>query len=138
MPIASRAVSILFSGLVLAGLTACTNLAEPEGASTLGSRRECFLPRQASGFTPIGNERVLVNVGPARVFELELPGTCLDVDWSSRVGIRSRGGGSIVCQGFDAELLVPGPTGRIQQCPVLSVRRLSDEEVQARRQSRRR
>ena len=132
-----RAVSIALSGLVLAGLAACTNLAEPDGASTQRVGRECFLPRQASGFTPISRERVLVNVGPARVFELELPGTCLDVDWSSRVGIRSRGGGSFVCQGFDAELLVPGPTG-LQRCPVLSVRRLSDEEVRASRQSRRR
>ena len=123
---------------MLASLGACTNVAEPGSVSAQGAGRECFLPRQANGFTPVGNDRVLVDAGPSRVFELELTGTCLDVDWSNRIGIRSRGGGSFVCQGFDAELLVPGPTGRIQQCPVTAVRRLSDEEVQARRQSRRR
>jgi hypothetical protein len=123
-------------GLVVA-TSGCAPADEPmmgPGAQSAG--RQCFLPRQVNGFTPLGNDRILVDAGPRRLFELEIVGTCREIDFSNRIGIRSRGG-SWVCDGLDAELLVPRPSG-LDRCAVTDVRRLSEEEVQAYRESRRR
>jgi hypothetical protein len=43
----------------------------------------------------------------------------------------ARSGSSFVCQGFDAELVVPNPGLGPQRCLVSSVRRLTDAEVKA-------
>ena len=129
----------IFLGLSCAALaaTGCTRPAEPEAASAQTIRRECFLAREANGFTPVGNDRVRVSAGPSRVFELQLTGTCVDVDWANRITLRPRAGGSFVCEGYDAELFVPGPIG-VQRCAVTGVRRLSEEEMVEYRQGRRR
>lgn len=117
-------------------VAACTTAETPETRTADQQRRECFLPSQVNGFTPIDRETVDVRVNANRIFRLQLVGACQDIDWALRVGIRSRGGGAWICQGLDAELIAPGPLGP-QVCQVSSVRRLSDEEAEASRQARR-
>ena len=95
----------------------------------------CFLARQVNGFTSRGRDIVDVHVGANRYYRLTLGGVCPDVDWSLRVGIRTLGGGSWICQGADAEIIVPSPNGR-QRCLVTDVRPLSREEVAAARHRR--
>ena len=123
--------------LSLAALGGCTQ-AGPPGTATAaaGGARQCFLPSQVNGFDSVDRYTVDVTIGVKQVYRLQLVGTCPDVDWSQRIGIRSSGGGNWVCQGLDAELIVPGPTG-VQRCPVTTVRRLSEEEVAAARARRR-
>ena len=122
-------------GLGLA--VASTVAARPEADSAQSSRRQCFLPAQVNGFTALDRDTVHVKVSASQVYELELFGDCADIDWEQRIGIRSTGGSNWVCQGLDAELIVDSPIGP-QRCPVSTIRRLSDEEVQAFRESRRR
>jgi len=131
-----RAAAIVVCALAVTA-AGCTGASEPPMAAGQGADRQCFLPRTVNGFTPRGDDRVLVHVGARQVYELELVGTCPSVDWSNRIGIRSRGGGSWICQGFDADLVVPAPSG-VEQCPVTNIRRLSEQEVLAWRESRRR
>ena len=107
------------------------------GTEPTRSGRQCFLPGQVNGFTALDRDTVHVKVSASQVYELELFGDCANVDWEQRIAIRSTGGSSWVCQGLDAELIVPSPIGP-QRCPVSTIRRLSDEEVQAFRESRRR
>ena len=111
--------------------------AQPKANSAQSSGRQCFLPGQVNGFTALDRDTVHVKVSASQVYELELFGDCADIDWENRIGIRSTGGSSWVCQGLDAELIVNSPIGP-QRCPVSTIRRLSDEEVQAWRESRRR
>jgi hypothetical protein len=128
----------LASGIVLA--LGAGNLAEPVSASSPRAKtpdRQCFLPRQVSGYHPLDDDTVDVEIGSRIVYRLELFGTCPDVDWSHRIGIRATHGASWVCQDHQAELLVPGPMG-VDRCQVTSVRRLSDEEVAALRKDRKR
>jgi hypothetical protein len=73
---------------------------------------------------------VLVRTGARRLYELQLFGTCPDINWEHRIGIRSMGGSSWVCRGYDAELLVSSPMG-VQRCAVTSVRQLTPAEVEA-------
>ena len=119
--------------IVAGALTAsCTAANQPPRAQAARAGGQCFLASQVNGFHGVDRDTVHVTVGPRTVYELELFGTCLNVDWSQRIGIRSTGGSSWVCQGFDAELLVPSPIG-VQRCAVSSVRRLTPQEVQAAR-----
>jgi hypothetical protein len=128
---------LLSSIAALAVLAGCTETAAEEGAMARAEgRRQCFLPRQVNGFNTESDERVYVTVGTRDIYELEIVGVCPDVDWSQRIGIRSRGS-SWVCQGLDAELIVPSPSG-VQYCPVTRVRQLSEAEVRAYRERPRR
>jgi hypothetical protein len=106
-------------------------------ASARGNGQQCFLPRQVSGFNAETRDTVFVTVGTRSIYQLDIVGVCPEVDWSQRIGIRSRGGGSWVCHGLDAELIVPSPTG-VQTCPVTNVRQLAPEEARAYRERRRR
>ncbi|WP_114951111.1 DUF6491 family protein [Sphingosinicella terrae] len=117
-------------------VTACAPADGPDSASTRSGDRQCFLPGQVNGFHADDDDHVYVTVGANRIFRLELLGSCPDVDWQTRIGIRSRGGGSWVCQGLDAEIVVPDRNFP-RTCPVGNVRRLSDEEVRSHRERRR-
>jgi hypothetical protein len=112
-------------------LTACamTNQ-QPQGQTARGAGQQCFLPSQVNGFNAVDSDTVQVTVGVNTIYQLKIVGVCPDIDWSQRIGIRSTGGGSWVCGGLDAELIVPSPMG-VQRCPVTSMRRLSPAEVQA-------
>jgi hypothetical protein len=124
------------------GLTVAPGEARFEAAAAAQSRpqsrpaRDCFSARSVSGFSPAGREAVDVSVGANRHYRLTLGGYCPDVDWSLRLALQTRGGSSFICAGYDAEILVQGPTG-LQRCSVTEVRRLTPEEVQARRRPRR-
>jgi hypothetical protein len=119
----------------IALLSGCAETAAEEGAMAQVEGRQCFLPRQVSGFNSDDDDRVYVTVGVRDVYALDIVGACPDVDWSQRIGIRSRGS-SFICQGLDAELVVPSPTGT-QSCAVTGVRKLGDAEVEAYRERRR-
>jgi hypothetical protein len=124
----------LAAPLALAGaLSACMATDSQTAAGRAAgpqSTRQCFLPRQVNSFDAVDRDTVNVTVGVREIYQLEILGTCPDIDWSTRIGIRSTHGASWVCQGMDAELIVPGPTG-LDRCPVTSVRKLSDAEVEA-------
>ncbi|HEY0053204.1 MAG TPA: DUF6491 family protein [Caulobacteraceae bacterium] len=93
--------------------------------------RQCFFVSQVNGFAS-DNERVVnLRVGVNDIYRAELFGPCSNVDWSQRIAIRARGGGSSVCSGHDAELIVPATSGRPQTCQLRSIRKLSDAEIAA-------
>ena len=133
----NRTGRILAAAFVGAAATCACTMAPEDEMARAGEARQCFLASQVNGFHSLDREHVYVTLGANRVFELGLTGTCADIDWSQRIAIRSTGGTDWVCSGLDAELVVPSPIGP-QRCAVTSVRRLSDEEARASRQSRRR
>lgn len=113
-------------------LAGCAMEEEPLTAAAAGAN-DCFRPDAVSGFTPIDDDTVDVRVGVGRSYRLQLVGTCPDVDWTQQLAIRSRTGW--ICSGLDAELIVPSPTGT-QTCPVVDIRRLTQAEIEAARQTR--
>lgn len=114
---------------VAASLTACTANQPPSGRSAAGTGR-CFNAATINDFHAIDRHRIIVTAGVSHHYLLDILGTCPEIDWSLRIGLRSTSGSSWVCQGQDAELLVPGATG-IDRCPVLGVRPISIEEAKA-------
>ena len=116
--------------LATSALAGCA--AQPTAAPTATQRSggQCFLATQVNSFTPTKAGFVDVRVGASRYFRLALGGGCPNVDWSMRVGIRSVGGGSWICEGYDAELIVPDPSGS-ERCPVSQVTAISKEQYLA-------
>lgn len=121
----SRILVVAAAAALAAG---CTAMDEPESASR-AEGRECFRAAGVNSFTPVGRDAVNVRVDANDYYRLELIGTCPDIDWAWRIALRTRGS-NWVCRGYDAELVVPHPSGT-QYCPVRTVRQLSDAEVEA-------
>ena len=93
--------------------------------------RACFRAQDVDGFNTVDKETVDVSVGVKDVYRLTLFGPSPDIDWTQRIGIESRGS-SWICSGLDATIIVPGPIG-IQRYPVTAVRKLSPDEIKARK-----
>lgn len=114
--------------LAVAALAGCAPMAPPAAAAD-GSR-QCFFTRQANGFAAVSERLVNVRVGVNEVWQLELAGTCLDIDWASRIALTSRGS-STICEGYDALIIAPSPVGGPQRCLVRNVRKLTEAEIAA-------
>lgn len=119
---------LILSALALGALSACAPTTP--GMTRAGGERQCFFISQVRSFASSDDRRVYVETGPNEVFELQTFG-CSNVDWSTSIGIRSTTGGSSVCSGLDAELIVPDLPGGRTTCPVTGVRRLSEAELAA-------
>ena len=125
--IRSAAVLLAAGGTALLA-SACSSKPAAAPAAAMSSNRQCFLASQVNGYSPISDEAVDVQVGANRYFRLDLFGFCPNVDWSRRVALRTTGGGSWICQGLDAEIIVPEPGLGPQRCLVRSVRQISKEQ----------
>lgn len=117
--------------LAIAPLAGCTGAAGPV-ASAQASGRQCFLASQVNGFGNASTDSVDVWVNANRYYRLSLLGTCNDINWSNRIGLRTTGGSSWICEGNDAEIIVPGPIGG--RCLVTDVRPITEEQWNARKQ----
>jgi hypothetical protein len=126
-----RTTLIFASGIAAAVVAACA--ATAPGARGPGSaNRQCFLASQVNNFWGATDTSVFVRVGVNDVYQLQLSGMCQDIDWANRIALRSTGGGSWVCHGLDAEILIPSTIGT-QRCLVTDVRKLSPDEAKAAR-----
>ena len=118
----------LLTAFALAG---CAQQSAAPPASAASDGRDCFSAREVSSFSPVDDDTVDVQVGARRYYRLEIAGVCPNVNWATGVALVARSGSSFICQGLDAEIVVPNPGLGPQRCLVSSVRRLSDAEVQA-------
>jgi hypothetical protein len=125
-----RSAAILVSLGAAAAIAGCAQQATPAPAAAASSGRDCFNARNVNSFTARDDDTVDVRAGARRYYRLELAGVCPNVNWATGVALVSRGS-SWICQGLDAEIIVPDPGLGPQRCLVTSVRRLSDAEVQA-------
>lgn len=126
-----RAASLAAVSAALAVAACASPPAEGTAAATSGPR-QCFNADRVNGFTDPTRESVRVTVGVKEVYELTFFGACPDVDWATQIGVRTRGGGSFVCDGLDVELVVPQVgTDRARTCLVRSIRKLTPEEAEA-------
>jgi hypothetical protein len=121
-------------GVAAALAAACAQQAAgapPVAESGPTSGHDCFSARNVSSFTPHGSDEIDIQAGARRYYRLTFAGVCENTNWARHVAVVARSGGSFICQGFDAELIVNDPGSGPQRCLVNSVRRLSDEEARA-------
>ena len=117
------------AALVLALPLGPATAADPAAAPQVAAKRQCFFASSVNNYTAVDDKTVNVRVGVKDVYELKLFGRCPDVDWSHKIALVSRGGSSI-CDGFDATIIVDSAIGP-RRCPVDKVRKLTPEEVAA-------
>ena len=115
-----------------AAIAACSAYNQQPQRLAATSGRQCFLAGRVNGFWGATDDSVYVRTGVNDVYQLRLSGMCQNIDWANRIALRSTGGSSWVCQGLDAEILVPSPIGP-DRCLVTDVRKLSPEEAKAAR-----
>ncbi|ODT89440.1 DUF6491 family protein [Phenylobacterium sp. SCN 70-31] len=101
----------------------------PDEPAAAKPARQCFWTRQVNNFASEDGRTVNVRVGVKDVYQFQLMGPCGDVEWNTKIAIRSRGG-SQICSGLDAEIISPTSIGP-QTCPVTNVRKLTDAEIAA-------
>lgn len=130
----SAYVFLPFAAAMLAGCTVQPAATTAAAANTSG--RQCFRAQDVNGYTPVSDDVVLVQAGASRYFRLELAGSCPNIDWSRRIALRSTSGGSWVCQGLDAEVIVPDPSNFPQRCLVTGIRQITRDEWRAARRAR--
>ena len=122
--------------IALIGSTAIAGCApQPAGTSSAQAPtgRQCFLPSEVNSFNATKDGNVDIQVGAGRYYHLTLGGGCPNnINFASSVGIRATGGGSFVCEGLDAELIVPDPSGT-QRCPITAVQPISKDQYLANR-----
>ena len=90
--------------------------------------RSCFRPSEVTNFSAPNERTVYLRAG-ARTYQMQLMGTCPNIDWSMHLGIQATGS-PWICQGIDATIVAPTQIGP-QRCPVTGIRQLSPQEVAA-------
>lgn len=91
--------------------------------------RACFHASNVSGFRAPDEKTVYVRVGVRDVYQMEMLGSCPQIDWAEKIGIRTRGS-EFICSGMDADLISPTSIGP-QRCAVKMMRKLTPEEAKA-------
>ena len=106
------------------------------GYATLGAnaakraKNECFLGRQVNGFSAVTDSIVDIQVGASRYYRLSLDGSCPDAAFRNRIALRTLTGGTWICQGLDAEIVVPDAMGG-QRCLVRDIQPISKDQWRA-------
>lgn len=119
---------LAFAGAALAACAAPFS-GPTAAAGPTEAGRQCFWAQSVSGFRALDDRTVNLRVGVNEIYQLELFGTCPDIDWAEQIGIESRGT-STICTGLDATLIAPSNIGP-QRCQARTVRRLTPAEVAA-------
>jgi hypothetical protein len=113
----------------LAALTASGAMAPAALAKAPAPHRDCFWTRDVNNFAAADEHTVNVKVGVRDVYQMEMFGSCPDVDWNQRIALVSRGT-SMICSGLDAEIITHSPIGP-QRCPVRNIHKLTAAEIAA-------
>ena len=121
--------------VLTAALSACAPVEEDgqtasADADSRSEGRDCFFARSVSGYRDApdaenGAEQIYVDVGASDTYLFETFGSCPQLDFSWRIGLRDRGIGQI-CRGFDVDLIIPDTTFGTRTCPVRMIRKLEE------------
>ena len=89
--------------LAAAGLASSMAITPAQASSPVegAEKRQCFWTRSVTNFAAQGDRLVNVRVGVRDVYQFEMFGPCMDIDWSHQIALVSRASSSI-CTGLDA------------------------------------
>lgn len=129
----NRPTTFIFAAFATAitslAISACTANPAPGGAAARSSG-QCFLASNVNSFNANADGTVDIRAGASNYFRLTPAGGCPDINWAMQVGIRSTGGSDFICNAYDAEFVVPDPSGT-QRCPIATVTPITREQFDA-------
>jgi len=120
----TKSAMTLVGSAVVGLIAACAARPGSPAVAAQPTGRQCFLARDVNGYASVSDDAVDVKVGANRYYRLSLDGFCPQSAFSTRVALRTTGGGSWICQGLDAEIIVPF-AGGAQRCLVRDVQPIS-------------
>lgn len=95
------------------------------------AERQCFFASQINGWRSENSEKTIyLDVGAKDIYRADLLMRCTDIDDALAIGIETRGGGSSICGGMDADIIVQSSIGPLR-CPINKLTKLTPDEVQA-------
>lgn len=104
-------------------------LASPALAQAAG-RNECILSSNVQSFNAPDNSTVYLRVGVNEIWKLGLMNNCLELPWRLNIGLKTTGTGPWICRPIQATIINSG-AGIPHRCPVISMHRLTADEVAA-------
>jgi hypothetical protein len=113
------ALSASAAAIAALAISACSTTPAPAGAAAR-SNSQCFLASNVNSYNANADGTVDIQAGANQYFRLTTAGGCPDINWSMQVGIRSTSGSDFICNGYDAEFVVPDPSGT-QRCQIASI-----------------
>ena len=117
--------------LCIIALSACAQaqLVEPMGAASAPG--QCFRAQSVRTYVLTGRDSMVITGGRGESYHLDLFAPCADLEWASEVAFRGRGGQTVVCSSFDAEVVVRRDGGAPETCLINDMRRISASEAAA-------
>ncbi len=132
-PAALASLAAAAAALVLGSLAVSAAAQPPPAPPPKPPAPACFWVSNVTNFAANDTNTLYLKVGFKQTWRLSLFANCFQLNWVHRVGLRSRGVSSNVCEGSNPGLSVvlrDTAVGR-QSCPVTDVRRLTPDEVAA-------
>ena len=109
-----------FAAASICALAACSSQPVTSSAGASSMPRDCFSARDVNGFSSVSDTVVDVKVGSNRFYRLTTDGSCPSGNFQPRIALRTLSGGSWICQGLDAEIVVPDAAGA-ERCQVRAI-----------------
>jgi hypothetical protein len=102
-------------------LASCTSQPVATSAAAAAQQsRQCFEARDVNGFSAISDTVLDVKVNSDRYFRLTTDGSCPNSNFRPRIALQTLTGGSWICQGLDAQIVVRDPAGA-ERCQVRNI-----------------
>ena len=115
--------------LLIAAAASAQTADKPVKPPSADTARSCFRGADVTSWSDVDRETINILVGVRDYYQIKLIGPCGDIDFNSRIGLRSRGS-DFICSDVDAEVVANSPLGPLT-CPASSIRKLTPDEVKA-------
>ncbi|MGA9659768.1 MAG: DUF6491 family protein [Asticcacaulis sp.] len=94
-------------------------------------RYACFSSSRIRDYDAIDDRRLVIVSDQNQAYELGLGAGCMGIDYSMRIGVKSRGYGyGDICGPFDGSILYGDMGQSLQSCPIVSVKHLTGEAAE--------
>jgi Family of unknown function (DUF6491) len=91
---------------------------------------QCLLSTNVVSFNAPDDHTVYLRASVNEIWKLGLINNCLELPWRLNISLRKTGTGPWICQPVEATIINHG-AGIAHRCPVVSMHRLTPEEVAA-------
>ena len=122
----SRSVCRLGLGALIAVAAASPSAAKDSGRHD----NRCILSTMVESFNAPDSSTVYLRVGVNEFWKLGLQNNCLELPWRLHVGLKVTGTSPWICMPVEATVINSGAAVP-HQCPVISMHRLTPDEVAA-------
>jgi hypothetical protein len=107
-----------------AGLVGCAPDLQ-DRASSQAAGPKCFQASSLLNFKIVDDRIIDLELDNGDVYRADLYGSCVGLEGAMRIGLRGRGGAGWICQGAEAEILMPQSPVGPQSCPARNLQKLS-------------